>query len=179
MRKKLTKIVLATVLASMPLLADKIAEVNPTKSLFAIEGSYNKTDFKSTGGHSKTDDFGGFGLKIGAQVKHYRIFLSGRMYAIKDFDYAYTYGGEVQYLFTFSKIANFYIGANAGKAVMRQSKDVGTISVDDFYYGGDTGFNIHASELIDVEMGVRAMQINNFDNMATAYVSMIIKYDMD
>ncbi len=181
MRRKLTKIALATLLASIPLTAGDIDLRKSTKSIFAIEGGYSVTDVVSNAGTKNTENFGGLGLKLGAEVNNYRVFIAGRVYSIDGFDYAYTYGGELQYLFNFSEVANFFIGANAGMAIMRKSTDTPAtdISVDDPYYGADLGFNFHVNEMIDIELGARGMQINNFENIVTGYTSLIIKYDMD
>ena len=55
-------------------------------------------------------------------------------------------------MFNFSKPVNFFIGANGGVANVKIAiPGNSSESVSEMYYGADAGFNIHASELIDVE----------------------------
>ena len=177
MKKNLTKIVLATMMAAAPMAASDFTY--STNSLFALEGGYSSLNDTSAGGryYGKTDDFGSYGLKIGAESKNYRIFAQANYHDIKDFDYAYTYGAALQYKFNFADSANFFIGINGGYADMK----IRTLNVSDPYFGGDAGFNYHASELIDLELAARLMKINNdaIDNIVTGYASIIFKYQMD
>jgi hypothetical protein len=178
MKKHLTKIVLATLMAAAPLAASDEYLYN-TNSLFALEGGFGGLNAASAGGAGLgSPSFGSFGLKIGAESKSYRIFFNGNYNAVEDFDYAYTYGVAVQYKFNFTEIANFYLGVNGGYANMQTN--AGT-SISDPYFGGDAGFNIHASKLIDVELGARMLKVNNdlVDNMVNGYASVIFKYQMD
>jgi hypothetical protein len=137
-----------------------------------------KAESAGGAGLGSPDNFGSYGLKLGAESKNYRIFFNGNHHDIKDFDYAYTYGVALQYKFNFTEIANFYLGVNGGYANMKAN--TGT-TVSDPYFGGDAGFNFHASELVDLELGARAIKINNdlVDNMVSGYASVIFKYQMD
>jgi hypothetical protein len=90
-------------------------------------------------------------------------------------------------MFNFSEPVNFFIGANGGVANITAAS-VGTPSENatQAYYGVDAGFNLHASELIDLEIGVRYMGLEDtlvggvvVDDITTAYASVIIKWKMD
>lgn len=194
MKNSLSKVVLAAMMATVPLAADNYSY--DTYSLFAIEGGVTNIDIER-------DDVGNIdidktslpniGLKIGAQGNDFRAFLSARYYNADDFSKLVTAGGELQYLFNFSKEANFFIGANAGQAYIKVGADsannIPSMSVTSMYYGGDAGFNIHATKLIDVEVGAKYMSLNvnedragvNFkiDSMITAYASVIFKWQMN
>jgi hypothetical protein len=166
-----------------------------TDSLVGFEGGYTSFDVEKTSNapsEIKKYNDGEAGIKIGAQTQNYRIFLSIRNYFLGgDYDYFVTYGGEFQYLFNFSKYANFFIGANAGIIDGRFSisGESESRTISDPYYGGDAGFNFHLGKTFDFEVGARVMVTdakntkNNitytFDNLVTGYASIIIKYTMD
>jgi hypothetical protein len=192
-KKVVQKIVLAGLVLTTPLMA----EFNFNKdiySLLAFEGGYSSFDVEKndtlTPATITKYDMMHAGLKIGAQSKNYRFFLSGRYYNANDFDYATTLGAELQYIFNFSSMANFYLGLNGGIVNMRFT-DGGTTSrtISDPYFGGDVGFNIHLADNIDFELGARVMQIQaenkiglisyKFDNLVSGYASLIFKYKMD
>jgi len=192
-KKVVQKIVLAGLVLTTPLMA----EFNFNKdiySLLAFEGGYSSFDVEKndtlTPATITKYDMMHAGLKIGAQSKNYRVFLSGRYYNADDFDYATTIGAELQYMFNFSSMANFYLGLNGGIVNMRFT-DGGTTSrtISDPYYGGDAGFNIHLADNVDFELGARVMQIQaenkiglisyKFDNLISGYASIIFKYKMD
>ncbi len=166
-----------------------------TSSLVGIEGSYSSFDVENdaTPPVREKVKFSGVGLKIGAQTHNYRVFLSVRNSFIDgDYDYAYFYGAEVQYLMNFSSYANFFIGANGGVVNMRfvdslnASRDVGGT-----YFGGDLGVNVHLGDSVDLELGGRIIKLSEaestnangltykFDNISAGYASIIFKYSMD
>lgn len=169
-----------------------------TNSLVGIEGSYSSFDVENdaTPPVREKIDFSGVGLKIGAETDNYRLFLSLRNSFISgNYDYAYFYGGEVQYLMNFSSFANFFIGLNGGYSNLRfvdslnESRDV-----DSTYLGGDLGFNIHLGPSVDIELGGRILKLSDatssattatgslnydLDYIATGYASIIFKYSMD
>jgi len=192
-KKVVQKIVLAGLVLTTPLMA----EFNFNKdiySLLAFEGGYSSFDVEKNDAVNPASitkyDMMHAGLKIGAQSKNYRVFLSGRYYNANDFDYATTIGAELQYMFNFSSMANFYLGLNGGIVNMRFT-DGGTTSrtISDPYYGGDAGFNIHLADNVDFELGARVMQIQaenkiglisyKFDNLISGYASIVFKYKMD
>ena len=191
MKKRLTKIALAASLLSMPALVG----ADEYHSLLGFEGGYSNVDVESTNNGQtyeiQKSGFASGGLKIGAESEDYRIFLSARYYNAKDFSKLNTVGGELQYKFNFSKRANFFLGGNVGKAYMRVSDGMNpSVSTDTTYLGGDAGFNIHATELIDLEVGARYMSFDEtveldpitkykFSSLVTAYASIIIKWKMD
>jgi len=174
----------------MPLAASEYAF--DTHSLFAIEGGASSVDIDVTGPTDATVEdsaVANVGIKLGAQSENYRVFLSARYYDVQDIESLYTVGGEIQYLFNFSKYANFFIGGNIGEAFIQIKEDSG--SAKSMYYGGDVGFNIHASKTFDIELGGRYMQLSetvtpvgsaysyDFNYIATGYASLIIKWQMD
>lgn len=201
MKKSLSKVVLAAMIATVPLAADNYSY--DTYSLFAIEGGATNVDIERNDGANVDIDktnLPNIGLKIGAQGNDFRAFLSARYYNADDFSKLMTAGGELQYLFNFSKAANFFIGANAGQAFIKvgadSDKNIPSMDTTSMYYGGDAGFNIHATELIDIEIGAKYMALDvnenrddgtgtstlvNFkmDSMVTAYASVIFKWQMN
>jgi len=183
MKKNLTKALLATLIATAPLAANEYSY--NANSLFALEGGYASMNETAAGGSGiQPDNFGSYGLKIGAETQDYRIFVTANYLDINNFDYAYTYGVALQYKFNFTQKVNFFLGANGGYADMKLSKGTSVNSgksISDTYFGGDAGFNFHASELVDLELGGRMFKVNNdlVDNIVTGYASVIIKYQMD
>lgn len=169
------------------------------KSLVGFEGGYTAFDVEKIAppASSVISSYNQpeVGLKIGAESENYRVFLSVRNYFVDGYDYFISYGGELEYLFNFSKGANFFIGVNAGILDGRFSvsgeSEARTIS--DPYMGGEAGFNFHMGEHFDFEMGGRIMTTDaqnkkiigsspvtyKFDTLITGYASIIIKYQMD
>jgi len=199
MKKSLSKVVLATMIATVPLAADNYSY--DTYSLFAIEGGVTNVSIERDDANNLDIDkeaLPNIGLKIGAQGNDFRAFFSARYYNGDDFTKLMTAGGELQYLFNFSKAANFFIGANAGQAFIDvggdADKDIPSMSITSTYYGGDAGFNIHATELIDIEIGAKYMVLDvdedrfntsgasinyKMDSMVTGYASVIFKWQMN
>jgi len=189
--KILKKIILTTLLATT-LSAQNFSNGVGSYSLVAFETAYSSFNIENDDSTIPMDSykFVSPSIKIGAQTEEYRIFLSARYHPISDFDYAYTLGGEFQYLLNFSKYANFYLGVSTGVAEMSfiDKKDV-IRTISDPYYGGDIGFNIYLKESIDIELGARVMSLNakniqddvtySFDNIVSGYISIIFKYQMD
>ena len=172
MKNSLRKIVLIAMMTVAPLMASEYEF--KTQSLFALEGGISDTEVQN-------DKVGTVGLKIGAQTENYRIFLSVRNYMVDDVSHFNTYGAELQYIFNFSKPVNFFLGANVGQADVKLNATTGAES--SLYYGADAGFNYHATEMIDLEIGARYMELQEdalLDaRVATAYASVIIKWKMD
>ncbi|NPA66753.1 MAG: porin family protein [Epsilonproteobacteria bacterium] len=172
-----------------------------TKSLIGFEGGYSTFNVDNNynaifpiNGIDATEsyDSGHLGLKIGAEGDDFRVFLSARNFFIgSDYDYFVTLGAEIDYKFNFSKVANFYIGANGGYLFSKFQADNETWNrkIDGFYYGGQLGFNFHMSPKYDLEVGARIMDTDasndtgaikyTLDYIAEGYVSFIIKFDMD
>lgn len=198
MMKKLTKVIVATVLVASSLAAESMDDSDyefKTSSLIGIEAGYSSFDYeRSTSGvtdQKKTVNFNHGGIKIGAESRNYRLFLSARAFDGGDFDYARAYGVELQYLLNVSKMANIYFGVNTGKVDMKfdDSTNAKSVKLDDTYFGGDVGMNIHLGSRADFEVGARIMSLNasatdgtakyDFDNIVTGYASIIFKYQMD
>ncbi len=193
-KKVFKKVVLASMLVSAPLMAEYSFN-DDMYSLFAIEGGYSTFDVErneaGVPASIKKYDMAHAGLKIGAQSKNYRVFLSGRYYDAEDFNYATTLGAELQYMFNFAKYADFFLGVNGGIINMRFNPEGEEVSrtISDPYYGADVGFNLHLADEFDFEIGAKIMQIDahndksginyKFDNLVSGYASIIFKYKMD
>ena len=198
MKNSLSKVVLAAMIATVPLAADNYSY--DTYSLFAIEGGVTNVDIERDDAGNidvNKEALPNIGMKIGAQGNDFRAFVSARYYNGDDFTSLMTLGGEIQYMFNFSKHANFFIGGNAGQAYINvgadSDNDIPSMDVTSTYYGGDAGFNIHATELIDIELGAKYMALDvdenrdnsvgtpvnyKIDSMITAYASVIFKWQM-
>jgi len=172
-----------------------------TKSLIGFEGGYSTFNVDNNYNAqfpfnpidpTESYDSGHIGLKIGAEGDDFRIFASARNFFIgSDYDYFVTLGAEIDYKFNFSRVANFYIGANGGYLFSKfQSKyETTNRKIDGFYYGGQLGFNFHINPRYDVEIGARIMDTDasndtaaikyTLDYIAEGYASFIIKFDMD
>lgn len=185
-KRVLKSVVLASVLMSTSLMAEVSEYEYNTYSLVGFEAGYSSFDYEHSGTTTERINLNNAGVKIGGQTDNYRLFLSIRGFDAAEFDYARTYGVEAQYLFNFSKFANFYLGVNAGTTDMRFSNSV---KIYDPYVGADAGFNIHLGKMADLELGARVMSLNSettvggntykFDSIVTGYASIIFKYKMD
>jgi hypothetical protein len=189
-KKVLKSVVLASALMSTALMAEVSEYEYNTYSLVGIEGGYGNLSYD---GSNKTEkiNMNHAGIKIGGQTDNYRLFLSVRAFDSSDLDYARTYGIEGQYLFNFSKYANFYLGVNGGVADIKFYDPAfsGSVSAYDPYLGGDAGFNVHLGEMADLEFGARIMNIQSevdangktykLDSIISGYASIIFKYKMD
>jgi len=186
--------VMAAVLATSAIAADDDF-IFHTKSLIGIEGGYTTFDVNNnipTTSPTNSYKEGMVGLKIGAQGEHFRVFLGARNYFVgKEYDYFATFGGEVQYMFNFSKVANFFIGANGGmlNGRFQVTGENFNRTFSDPYYGGDLGFNYHINDTFDFEIGARYMATNatntqnnityTVDHITTGYASLIVKFTED
>jgi len=198
MIKRFSKVVIATLLVGSSLWAGSLDDSKykfNINSLVGFEAGYSAFDYERIDSGVTTDretvNLAHGGIKIGAESDNYRLFLSARAFDGGDFDYARTYGVEVQYLLNFSKMANVYFGVNAGKVDMRfeDKTNNNTVKIDDTYLGGDVGVNVHLGKSADFEIGARVMSLNasatdgtvkyDFDNIVTGYASIIFKYQMD
>lgn len=193
MKKSLQKIAVVTLLAAVPLMGGGF--VSTTESLFALEGGHTQlnADVDQSSYDVQKGAMGHFGLKLGAQGKHYRVFLSGRNFVAEKGNTIVTMGGEIQYKFNFSKPVSFFMGANGGAANIKigASGDgaLPSVSTTVPYFGGDVGFNYNASDIVDLELGVKYMRMGqsvtqeatsyNFSNLTSGYGSVIIKWQMD
>ncbi|QFR49953.1 porin family protein (plasmid) [Sulfurimonas lithotrophica] len=195
MTDRLKKLLVAVLFAASASYAGSNDYTYDSSSLVAIEGGFTSMEVKNPSNLVTKDDFGTVGLKIGAQTRNVRMFVSFRNGFIDDdnynYDYFYMYGAELQYLFNFSTSANFFIGASAGRISLRF--DDATLNQRDYatnYTGGDLGFNIHMNENFDFELGARFINLLDsehtlsgvkytFDDITMGYMSIIFKYQMD
>jgi len=185
-------------LISVPLLALSLQAGDwSTQSLVAVEGGVNSFDLNNNiGNPSDSQSPASMGLKIGAEARTYRIFLSGRTYSVSDqFDYANSFGAELQYIFRFSSNFNIFAGLNAGIMNMEFDDTLGQVrEISQGYIGGDIGVNFSLNHNFDIELGVRYMNLNadntlyddstgesraytyDIDSMVNTYVSLIYKF---
>ncbi len=169
-----------------------------TQSLVAVEGGVSSFDLNNNIGlPSDSQSPASIGLKIGAEAQTYRIFLGGRTYSVSDqFDYANSFGAELQYLFRFSSHFNLFAGINVGIINMEFDDSAGQVrEISQGYAGGDIGVNFSLNHNFDIEAGVRYMNFNaentryvddgtgtkipytyDIDNIVTTYVSLIYKF---
>ncbi len=197
MKNKMKKVILSTLIATSSLMAGSSYQssiFSNIDSLVGIEAGYSGLDVeKIQANSSKISKYNMYhgGLKIGAQSDDFRFLLGMRYYGADDFDYATTYGAELQYLINVAPIMNIFIGVNAGIINMRYLPDDEPQSrtISDPYFGGDVGMNFHLGKRIDLELGARFMTFDAentksdttyiFDNMITGYTSLIFRFEMD
>jgi hypothetical protein len=198
MIKKLKKVLLAVALLATPMMADD--SFGTEYSLVGFELGYGSihsevTDASGTNVVFKTNDTSliNGAIKLGAQSEHYRVLLSGRYAQDTDslFDYVMDYEIEGDYLFNFSRYANFFIGIHGGVTYLKFVRPNESFSrtIDSPFYGGNLGFNIHATRFIDVELAGRYSIIdgsntkNNveykFTDSYNLYCSIIFKYQLE
>ena len=195
-KNRLKTVVLGLALTASSLMADMSNYEFQTNSLVGVEGGYNALGYEygtPTNNDIKRTWVGHGGLKLGAETKDFRVFLSGRYYydSSSAHDYIVTYGAEIQYKFNVTKIFNVYMGANGGIANMafRAGGESFTRTISDPYFGGDLGINVHLGKSVDWELGGRVMSIQadnlregktyHVNQLVTAYTSIIFKWKMD
>ena len=200
-KNRLKTVTLALALTASSLAASDVPDYAfQTNSLVGIEGSYNALGYEygtPTNNQISRLWVGAGGLKIGAETKDFRVFLSGRYYydSSSSHDYIVTYGAELQYKFNVTEVFNVYMGANAGIAnlAFRAKGENFTRTISDPYFGGDIGINIHLGDSVDWELGGRVMSIQadntksvngvsktyHVNQLVTAYTSIIFKWKMD
>ncbi|SFV61219.1 hypothetical protein MNB_SM-4-955 [hydrothermal vent metagenome] len=192
----LKTIILSLVLLGSTLSAGTSSYEPNTKSLVGLEGGYSSLDYESgVNLNNSQGDTGlaNLGLKIGAETRDFRVFLSGRYFydSSSRYDYLTTIGGEIQYKFNPSKAFNIFLGVNAGLANAKTRIEGESFSrtFSDFYVGGDLGTNIHLGKATDLELGARVMSIQSTNtkndvsyrigNIVNVYASLIFKWSMD
>jgi hypothetical protein len=193
LRKKISALFITGICLSSAVQAKDIYRAD---SLVGIEGGYTSLDYKhGTNSVSTTErsNLGNAGIKLGAENKDYRIFLSGRYFydASRDFEYIMTLGAEVQYKFNVLESMNIFIGVNGGISYLELRPADGTDrTMSEPYVGGDIGTNIHLGDSTDLELGFRIMSIQakhtlvgyeeyTVGNLSSAYASIIFKWQMD
>ncbi|MEA2072970.1 MAG: hypothetical protein U9O86_05235 [Campylobacterota bacterium] len=195
-KSKFKTVIFGAILAASSLAADISEYEFNSSSLVGIEGGIDALNYEygvRTNNTINNTWLGHAGLKIGAESKDFRVFVSGRYFYDNEskHDYIVTYGAEIQYKFNISKVFNAYMGANAGIANMafRADKENFTRTISDPYFGGDLGINIHLGKSVDWELGGRVMSIQadntregktyHVNQIVSAYTSIIFKWQMD
>jgi len=135
-----------------------------TDSLVAFESGYSFFDSNSDAN---------VGLKIGAQTNNYRVYLNANEIQVsKSIDQA-LFGTQIEYMFNFSKIASFYVGADLGYAKRSDKTDYNS------YIGAEAGFDFHIDKRFDIQAGARSIKVKDLDTTNSAFMAVVIKYDMD
>ena len=194
------KIVLIIMIGMMQAGAYDDFDMGVTHSLVGVEVGYGNISSERTNTNTSPTTFStadttiaNAGLKIGAESTHYRLLLSARYAKDSDsaFDYIMNYEVEGDYLFNFSRAANFFIGVHGGMTYMKfiVAGEPYSRTISSQYYGGNLGFNIHASKTTDIELGSRMMIMDasniksgveyKFTDSMTVYCSVIFKYQID
>ena len=200
-KNRLKKVLLAGIFLGTVLTANSSNYMYNGYSMLAIEGGYSDlaadiTDLSDNPGPYEQLNGASYnlGMKIGAQTGHYRVFLSARTYKDSDdnFDYLTTYGIEGQYLFYMFDWVDFFIGAGGGliNAKFNDKSEAYARTINDPYFSGEMGFNIHSGEWMDFELGARYVSMDaanlqeneieyRLNDMISAYASVIFKFKMD
>ena len=184
MKKRVKKLILALSLVSCAAMAEG------TQSLIGIEGGYSSLSYEQNVPYNNdTYKLGSAGIKVGAQNQNYRVFAGFRYYNSANFDYMTTLGVEVQYLLNVSSDVNCFVGFNAGIANIGFTRNNFSRTISDSYYGGDLGLNLHVTESLDLELGLRVIDLeaantqNNitykFNTIVSGYGSLIYKFKMN
>lgn len=198
---RLKQVVLSVAFLATSLVAGDSKYTYDTTSLVGIEGGYNSvvseitdtTAVVGSPGYYSQNTNGLFhgGLKIGAETRDIRFFLSARTYMDSGDYYSsmFTYGAELQYKFNVNKFMNLYLGANTGFAEVSYSRGNSNVKMNKPYMGADIGTNFHMHDIVDLEFGVRYVSIEGtgglantvyrLNNIATGYASLIFKWKMD
>lgn len=192
MKNLVSKIAATLFILSAPAVASDMNIYN-SSSLIAIEGSYSTFDIENddTPAFSDKEKFSGVGIKLGAQTNNYRLFLSARNNYIDGYDFAYSYGAELQHLINLSKLANLFIGVNGGIINLEfdDSQD-NPRKINSTYIGADIGTTLHITDTFDLELGARVSFLTDDVNtqngveyklgyVSSGYASIIIKYEID
>ena len=154
------------------------ADEGSVKGLIGVEvGSMGNEIVAEDGGKDNVNTASA-GLKLGAESRHYRVFIDARYWYADEFYSAGSIGGAVQYLIRPAEMFNIFLGVNAG--FVNTIGDTDTVP----YYGMDAGFNLDMSEDFGIEAGVRAAACDGKDykeatTLYQAYVSAIFKFDTD
>ncbi len=109
-KNRFKTVLLALALTASSLIAGDMSEYEfQTNSLVGIEGGYSSLGYEygtPTNNSINRLGVGHMGLKLGAETKDFRVFLSGRYYydSSSAHDYIVTYGAEIQYKLNVTKI---------------------------------------------------------------------------
>ncbi len=190
-KRRLKSFLILSTFLIAPLVANEYTY--EAKSLVGIEVGVSNVSSEMLGSTDAVnkDTSGNIALKIGGQTRNYRIYLNARYYADSNFDYITTYGVEGQYIFNFTKNSDFFIGIEGGMLNAKIKLEGENISrtLADPYFGGGAGFGYDIGDNSYLELGSRilnvdAVNINNnkhyqLNNIISAYISFVIKYEMD
>ncbi len=199
MKKRVQKVVMASLLAAMPIMASDDG-LGLDESLFGIELGYGQLSAETTNTNTTPATYSEgstnipyIGIKLGAQSNNYRVFVNGRYGQDQDDIFDYVMNGEVEgdYMFEFSRYANFFLGVHAGMIYtkFRLPSEPFSRTFSEVYYGGNVGFNFHATPDMDIELGSRFSSIDatnvksgvayKLTDRISGYCSIIFKYQMD
>jgi len=158
------------------------AEEGNDKGLIGVEVGYIGTKYNTPGMQAtETDENGAasIGLKLGAEGRHYRVFVEGRYWNTDAYDNAVSAGLALQYLIRPTETMNIFLGVNTG-FISSTDKSKG-----DPYYGGDIGVNFDLQENLGLEVGARYSDVDEgredyaVGEFYQMYVSVIFKFSSD
>jgi hypothetical protein len=158
------------------------ADEGNDKGLIGVEVGYVGAKYNergSAGTETDESNTASIGLKLGAEGRHYRVFVEGRYWNDKGYDNALTIGGAFQYLIRPTETMNIFMGVNAG-FINSTEKTKG-----EPYYGGDLGVNFDLQENLGLEVGVRYCDVDEgredyaIGEFWQTYVSAIFKFSSD
>ncbi len=159
------------------------------RGLIGVEVGFMGTNFQKDSGKTDINDnpiiedtttsSASIGLKFGAESRHYRAFVEGRIWNTDEYNNGATVGGALQYLIPTGDKLNLFIGINGGAINVYESDW-------DPYLGADLGVNIDMNNDFGIEIGGRysSVDVGSSDmNKATsfygAYVTAIFKFSGD
>jgi hypothetical protein len=172
-KKELSKIIVSLVVVSLSLSADISDYTYKSTSLIGVEGGYS---LGSSSGAQRDISDTNFGLKVGAQSKNYRVFIGLNRDNASTGENFFRAGVSVNYLFDLFDKANLFVGLNGG---FTNGGDLNSGKEYPTYYGGDIGIYVTQSRDIDYEFGIRSSKTENFETLKSAYVSLILKYEIE
>jgi len=167
MRKSLTKVVLATVLASMPLAAADLELLETTKYDFfmGLEMGLSGAEFTDDGGDYENNGISTYGIKAGAINNTSRMYFS---YQYMDaFEDSSTRDGSFQqvtmnleglsspYTVFEGMQHSFFIGGHLGGINLTVDADFGNSSDFGYVYGFQGGLLSELSSGVAIELGYR------------------------
>ncbi len=109
-------------------------------------------------------------FKIGAESTNYRFFIAASQSQIDDTIDQSSLGLEPQYMFNFSQIASFYIGAETGYVWRSDDSDYRG------YIGGESGLDFHLTKKFDIYLGARVLKAKNKESQKSGFLTFVVKY---
>ncbi|WP_345989398.1 outer membrane beta-barrel protein [Sulfurimonas sp. HSL1-2] len=158
------------------------AEEESAKGLIGVEAGYVNTKYNTENtaiGETSEVGTATLGLKLGAESRHYRVFIDSSFWYTDQYKKAGKIGASLQYLVPLGDVFNIFMGLNAGVI-----NSIGDTDVDP-YYGADLGVNLNVSEDFGIELGARYCDVADsnaalvINDLVQGYISAIFKFTSD